>query len=118
GQQKAGDRHHRGIAPEQGSLDSGLFLGRAGPRRTGFQGNGGRLMETKANYVAVGAFVLACVIGFVVTVLWLAGVQYSQEYSYYQAYFKGAVTGLGKGTATRYNGIEVGRVTDLEFDPK
>jgi phospholipid/cholesterol/gamma-HCH transport system substrate-binding protein len=74
-------------------------------------------METKANYVAVGAFVLACVIGFVVTILWLAGVQYSQEYAYYQANFKGAVTGLGKGTATRYNGIEVGRVTDLEFDP-
>lgn len=74
-------------------------------------------METQANYVAVGAFVLACVIGLVVTVLWLAGVQYSQEYAYYQAYFKGPVTGLGKGTSTRYNGIEVGRVTALEFDP-
>jgi phospholipid/cholesterol/gamma-HCH transport system substrate-binding protein len=74
-------------------------------------------METKANYVAVGAFVLACVIGLVVTILWLAGAQYSQEYSYYQAYFKGPVTGLGKGTVTRYNGIDVGRVTDLAFDP-
>ena len=74
-------------------------------------------METKANYVAVGAFVLACVIGLVVTILWLAGVQYSQEYAYYQAYFKGPVTGLGKGTVTRYNGIEVGRITDLAFDP-
>jgi len=74
-------------------------------------------METKANYVAVGAFVLACVIGLVVTVLWLAGAQYSQEYAYYQAYFKGPVTGLGKGTATRYNGIDVGRITDLQFDP-
>jgi len=74
-------------------------------------------METKANYVAVGAFVLACVIGLVVTILWLAGIQYSQEYSYYQAYFKGPVTGLGKGTSTRYNGIEVGRITDLAFDP-
>ena len=29
-------------------------------------------METKANYVAVGAFVLTCMIGLVVTVLWLA----------------------------------------------
>jgi len=74
-------------------------------------------METKANYVAVGAFVLACVIGLVVTVLWLAGVQYSQEYAYYQAFFRGSVTGLGKGTVTRYNGIEVGRITNLEFDP-
>lgn len=74
-------------------------------------------METKANYVAVGVFVLACVIGLVVTVLWLAGIQYSQEYAYYQAYFKGPVTGLAKSTATRYNGIEVGRITNLEFDP-
>jgi phospholipid/cholesterol/gamma-HCH transport system substrate-binding protein len=74
-------------------------------------------METKANYVAVGAFVLACVIGLVVTIMWLAGAQYSQEYAYYQASFKGPVTGLGKGTVTRYNGIEVGRITNLEFDP-
>lgn len=74
-------------------------------------------METKANYIAVGAFVLACFIGLVVTILWLAGAQYSQEYAYYQAIFKGAVTGLGNGTVTRYNGIEVGHVTDLRFDP-
>jgi len=74
-------------------------------------------METKANYVAVGAFVLACMIGLMVTILWLAGAQYSQEYDYYQTFFKGPVTGLGKGTITRFNGIEVGRVTDLQFDP-
>jgi phospholipid/cholesterol/gamma-HCH transport system substrate-binding protein len=74
-------------------------------------------METKANYVAVGAFVLICVIGLVVSIMWLAGVQYAQEYSYYQAAFKGPVTGLGKGTVTRYNGIDVGRITDLIFDP-
>ena len=74
-------------------------------------------METKANYVAVGAFVLACAFGLVVTLLWLAGSQYTQEYAYYQTIFKGSVSGLGKGTLTRYNGIEVGRVTDLTFDP-
>ena len=74
-------------------------------------------METRANYVAVGAFVLACVVGLVVTILWLAGTQYSQEYAYYQTFFKGPVTGLGKGTITRYNGIEVGRITELAFDP-
>jgi phospholipid/cholesterol/gamma-HCH transport system substrate-binding protein len=74
-------------------------------------------LETKANYVAVGAFVLACVVGLVVTILWLAGAQYSQEYSYYQTFFKGPVTGLGKGTVTRYNGIDVGRITNLQFDP-
>ena len=74
-------------------------------------------METKANYVAVGGFVLVCVVGLVVALLWLAGIQYTQEYDYYQTIFKGSVSGLGRGTVTRYNGIEVGRVADLTFDP-
>jgi phospholipid/cholesterol/gamma-HCH transport system substrate-binding protein len=76
-----------------------------------------KTMETKANYVAVGAFVVACIVGLVVSIMWLAGAQYSQEYAYYQTYFTGSVTGLGKGTVTRYNGIDVGRVAQLEFDP-
>lgn len=74
-------------------------------------------METKANYVAVGAFVLTCILALVITLLWLAGTQYSHEYEYYQTNFHGAVTGLGKGTAVRYNGIDVGRVETLAFDP-
>jgi phospholipid/cholesterol/gamma-HCH transport system substrate-binding protein len=74
-------------------------------------------METKANYVAVGAFVLICMLGLVVTVLWLAGAQYSQEYEYFETSFKGPVTGLGNGTTVRFNGIDVGHVTNVEFDP-
>ncbi len=74
-------------------------------------------METKANYVAVGGFVLICMLGLVVTLLWLAGAQYSQEYVYFQTSFKGPVTGLGDGTTVRYNGIDVGHVTELKFDP-
>ncbi|MGC9953141.1 MAG: MlaD family protein [Rhizomicrobium sp.] len=74
-------------------------------------------METKANYVAVGAFVLTCMLGLVITLLWLSGMQYNQEFAYYQANFTGPVTGLGKGTTVRYNGIEVGRVDNLKFDP-
>lgn len=74
-------------------------------------------METRANYVAVGAFVMACLLALVITILWLAGFQYSHEYAYYRTNFHGPVTGLGKGTAVRYNGIDVGRVQDLQFDP-
>ena len=37
------------------------------------------MMETKANYVAVGAFVLACMLGLVITILWLAGMQYARN---------------------------------------
>ncbi len=73
-------------------------------------------METKANYVAVGVFVMALVLGLVVALLWLTGAQYAQEYAYYQTYFSGSVSGLGKGTTVRYNGIEVGRVSQLNFD--
>lgn len=74
-------------------------------------------METKANYVAVGAFVLASVLGLLIALLWLAGAQYREEYAYYRTYFSGSVTGLGKGTKVRYDGIDVGVVSDLNFDP-
>ena len=73
-------------------------------------------METRASYVMVGSFVVICVIGLFIALLWVAGSQYRSEYSYYQTYFNGPVTGLDKGTTVRYNGIEVGRVTDLVFD--
>ena len=74
-------------------------------------------METKANYVAVGAFVLACVLGLVVALMWLAGAQYSEEFVYYKTDFEGPVTGLGKGTPVRFNGIDVGHISKLNFDP-
>ena len=32
-------------------------------------------METKANYVAVGAFVVAFFLGLIIVTLWLAGAQ-------------------------------------------
>jgi phospholipid/cholesterol/gamma-HCH transport system substrate-binding protein len=75
-------------------------------------------METRANYVAVGVFVLGCTFALVLAVLWLAGAQYREEYSLYRVYFQGAVTGLGPGTVVRFNGIEVGTVQDVAFDPQ
>jgi phospholipid/cholesterol/gamma-HCH transport system substrate-binding protein len=60
---------------------------------------------------------MAAVLGLVIALLWLAGAQYSEEFAYYRTYFTGAVTGLGDGTAVRYNGINVGHVSKLTFDP-
>jgi phospholipid/cholesterol/gamma-HCH transport system substrate-binding protein len=57
------------------------------------------------------------VFGFLIALLWLAGAQYREEYAYYRTYFSGPVTGLGTGTAVRFNGIDVGRVSKLDFDP-
>ncbi len=74
-------------------------------------------METKANYVAVGVFVLSCMVALVVAVLWLIGAQYADEFAVYRTYFQGSVTGLGAGTIVRYNGIDVGNVREVNFDP-
>jgi phospholipid/cholesterol/gamma-HCH transport system substrate-binding protein len=74
-------------------------------------------METKANYVAVGIFVLSCMFATAVAMLWLAGAQFADEYAVYRTYFQGAVTGLGTGTMVRYNGIDVGTVREVDFDP-
>jgi len=74
-------------------------------------------METRASYVTVGAFVMVCLIGLIVSMLWLTGAQYRQEFIYFRTFFSGPVTGLGRGTVVRYNGIDVGSVTELAFDP-
>jgi phospholipid/cholesterol/gamma-HCH transport system substrate-binding protein len=77
-------------------------------------------METRAHYVAVGAFVLTMVFLAFVAVLWLAGTQFSTSFAYYDIYFEGPVTGLGSGARVEYNGIPVGQVSDIEIvsDPE
>ncbi|HUI35297.1 MAG TPA: MlaD family protein [Stellaceae bacterium] len=74
-------------------------------------------METRAHYVAVGAFVLALVFLAFTAVLWLAGTQFAVSYDHYDIFFKGPVTGLSKGAAVDYNGIRVGQVSEIEIDP-
>ena len=74
-------------------------------------------METRAHYVAVGAFVLALVFLAFTAVLWLAGTQFAVNYDHYDIFFKGPVTGLSKGAAVDYNGIRVGQVSEIGIDP-
>lgn len=74
-------------------------------------------METKANYVAVGAFVLGIFIALFVSALWVARVQFRDEFRRYETFVQGPVTGLGVGAIVRLNGIDVGQVSDIEFDP-
>jgi len=75
-------------------------------------------METRANYVAIGAFVLAMLAGLVVAVLWLARVEFSREIAKYDIYFDGSVTGLSQGSAVLYNGIQIGRVEEIRVNPQ
>ncbi|MGE5270972.1 MAG: MlaD family protein [Thiohalocapsa sp.] len=74
-------------------------------------------METRAHYVAVGAFVLAMVaLGFI-AVLWMARASLTTDYVHYDIYFKGPVTGLRDGAPVEYNGVPVGKVTEIKIVP-
>lgn len=75
-------------------------------------------METRANYVMVGSFVLFVLTGIFVAILWLGNAQFNRQYDYYDVYFSGSVTGLGVGAAVNYNGVAIGRVADIELDPQ
>ncbi len=56
-------------------------------------------METRAHYVAVGAFVLAIITLAFGVVLWLARAQLTTQYALYDIYFAGPVSGLREGAA-------------------
>src|SRR5215469_18253706 len=74
-------------------------------------------METRANYVAVGTFVLVVIFLSFVAVLWLGSSEYSEQAKRYYIFFKGSVAGLNKGSQVQYNGIPVGKVVDIRVDP-
>ncbi len=74
-------------------------------------------METRANYLLVGGFVLALIIGFMVFVIWFAKFQFDVEFRRYQIVFDGSVTGLSLGSPVRYSGVRVGEVIEVGLDP-
>jgi phospholipid/cholesterol/gamma-HCH transport system substrate-binding protein len=74
-------------------------------------------METRAHYVAVGAFVLAIIVLGFIAVVSLGRVELAQDLRRYYIFFKGSVIGLSKGSLVQYNGITVGRVVDVRVDP-
>lgn len=75
-------------------------------------------METKAHHVLIGAFTLVVIAAAVVFALWLARTSVNRQYHYYDIVFTESVTGLSKGGAVQYNGIQVGEVSQLKLDPR
>jgi phospholipid/cholesterol/gamma-HCH transport system substrate-binding protein len=73
-------------------------------------------METKANYVLIGAFVLLAAGAMALFTLWIAGNPFSRSYKDYDVVFSGPVNGLSEGGEVRFNGIKVGEVTTLRLD--
>ncbi|PNS09236.1 MlaD family protein [Solilutibacter silvestris] len=75
-------------------------------------------METKANYVLIGAFTLIVSVGLLLFGLWAAKFASDRNWNRYEVIFNEAVTGLSEGSSVQYNGISVGTVERLKLDPR
>ena len=73
-------------------------------------------METRAHYVAVGAFVLAMVALAFIAVVWVGRSELTTEHATYLINFRGPVSGLRVGAPVEYSGVPVGKVTDIRID--
>jgi phospholipid/cholesterol/gamma-HCH transport system substrate-binding protein len=72
-------------------------------------------METRANFVLIGAFTLAAVVGVFLFIMWIAGYGSTGTHRRFQVVFIGSVAGLSNGANVLFNGIKVGEVTHLTF---
>ncbi len=72
-------------------------------------------METKANYLMIGGFVLGVVAFAFLFVFWMSNVAGGGKQ--YYIVFDGSVAGLTTGSNVGFNGIEVGEVQSLQLDP-
>lgn len=73
-------------------------------------------MEREANYVAVGTFILLVIALGVGFVLWYSDARDARDYTRYEIYFAGSVSGLSQGGPVRYLGVDVGRVRFIDID--
>jgi len=72
-------------------------------------------MEIKSNNVLIGTFTLAAIMGSFLFLLWVSGVQLNKQFAYYKIVFDGSVSGLSESGPVQYNGLPVGKVTDLHL---
>lgn len=75
-------------------------------------------METRANYILIGCFTLAVIMGAFGFVYWFHHVGGTGDRTSYRVVFQGPIGGLRSGASVTFNGIRVGEVTDLSLDPK
>ena len=78
-------------------------------------------METKANYVLIGAFTIALTLFLLLFALWAAKYSTDKSWQSYRVIFNEPVTGMSEGSSVQYNGISVGTVEKLRLaadDPR
>jgi phospholipid/cholesterol/gamma-HCH transport system substrate-binding protein len=71
-------------------------------------------METRANYILIGAFALAGFLGTLFFFMWFARVEFDRQFAYYDIYFP-TVAGLSAASDVRFSGLPVGQVVDVRL---
>jgi phospholipid/cholesterol/gamma-HCH transport system substrate-binding protein len=72
-------------------------------------------METRSNYVLVGAVTVALLAGTLLFIVWLAGLS-GKSHKCYDVYFP-AVGGINKGSDVTFSGVPVGQVAKISLLP-
>ena len=75
-------------------------------------------METKANYVLIGAFTIGVTVFLLLFALWAAKYSSDRSWNEFDVIFREPVTGLTEGSSVQYNGIAVGTVDSLQLAPE
>jgi phospholipid/cholesterol/gamma-HCH transport system substrate-binding protein len=73
-------------------------------------------METRSNYVMVGAVTLAMLAGLLLFTVWIAGLSNKQT-KCFDIYFAQGVSGLNKGSNVSFSGVPVGQVDQISLLP-
>lgn len=73
-------------------------------------------METRSNYVMVGAVTVALLVGVLLFIVWLAGLS-NKATKCYDVYFSQGVGGLNKGSNVSFSGVPVGQVQKISLLP-
>ena len=73
-------------------------------------------METRSNYVMVGAVTVALLAGVLLFIVWLAGLS-NKATKCYDIYFAQGVGGLNKGSNVSFSGVPVGQVQKISLLP-
>ena len=73
-------------------------------------------METRSNYIMVGAVTVALLIGTLIFIVWLAGLS-NKSTKCYDIYFAEGVGGLNKGSNVTFSGVPVGQVSKISLLP-
>jgi phospholipid/cholesterol/gamma-HCH transport system substrate-binding protein len=73
-------------------------------------------VETRSNYVMVGAVTMALLAGTLLFIVWLVGVS-NKTTKCYDIYFAQGVGGLNKGSVVSFAGVPVGQVKKISLLP-